>query len=714
MQFIYFIKLVMQYFNDKVLNNALVEILKIQVYEIIKFTLCQNSCCGSIFTFSSFFVQFCPYLCKRCRAGSGLPHGRFLFSSISSGSSISKTASNLAVLGQVEGSNLLGLLNLLLVGLDLALELVDESLHALVVLLILVTSEGQLLDGPLSLAEVLQDVSVASALSVKLRLQLTDAGLHLDHGLPASLEGIDLGLVSTGAGVLALGLQQLLVLLEGHSQLLLASEFISKTSSINHSPGSLLLGQSGLVGHLIEVALELVVLRLQLPSGSSNGLVDIGEVSKVLVGVSQLLLGSTSLSVGSLQQSAGLLEAVLHGGGLAVGGDLGVGSGGLGLGLGVNLDLGISDLELVLLDGVLGLSTAGNGVLQSKSEVTRVSLQLLLHSESFSLTLGLGLKGRLHGVESLGLVLANHGKLLVLLSNSALNLGLDLSELHLASQDLVLLLLQGALGLLKSRLELHLLGLEPLADFVNLMDGASSLSDLVHNVLDLIGQSLVLTSDLLKLENSLLVGRLDLEQFGGSISCLLLADIKIKGKTVNLSLHLSNGLVKLLGLPLHGSVDNLGLVEVGGHLGDLGLDLALGLLNLGQLSLEVVNSGLGVPGSQLHLGHLQFLSLSNSIGLVLLSHSIGITLGLGIESEDIVTSSNLLIKSLLGEVKFVFQVSVLAQQKLPLSGLIVTESLDVIELSSQGSLGLGKHVEVVLKISNNAEKFTILVGNLVL
>merc|ERR1711982_131402 len=138
--------------------------------------------------------------------------------------------------------------------------------------------------------------SVLPALSVKLRLQLTDAGLHLDHGLPASLEGVDLGLVSTGAGVLALGLQQLLVLLEGHGQLLPASEFISKTSSINHSSGGLLLGQSGLVGHLIEVTLELVVLRLQLPSGSSNGLVDIGEVSEVLVGVSQFLLGSTSLS----------------------------------------------------------------------------------------------------------------------------------------------------------------------------------------------------------------------------------------------------------------------------------------------------------------------------------------------------------------------------------------------------------------------------------
>merc|ERR1719420_1375053 len=57
MQFIYFIKLeIMQYFNDKVSNNAHVEILKIQVYKILKFTLCQNSCCGSIFTFSSFFA----------------------------------------------------------------------------------------------------------------------------------------------------------------------------------------------------------------------------------------------------------------------------------------------------------------------------------------------------------------------------------------------------------------------------------------------------------------------------------------------------------------------------------------------------------------------------------------------------------------------------------------------------------------------------------
>merc|ERR1719270_3209969 len=310
----------------------------------------------------------------------------------------------------------------------------------------------------------------------------------------------------------------------------------------------------------------------------------------------------------------------------------------------------------------------------------------------------------------------DHRKLLVLLGDSSLNLGLDLGELHLASQDLVLLLLQGGLSLLQGRLELHLLGLEPLADFVNLVDGATSLSDLVHDVLDLIGQGLVLTSNLLKLEHSLLIGRLDLEQFRRSISGLLLADIKIEGKTINLALHFSNGLVELLGLPLHGSVDNLGLVKVGGHLGDLSLDLALGLLNLGQLGIEVVNGslGLGISCRQLHLGHFQFLSLCHSISLVLLSHGSSVSFSLGIESEDVVTTSSLFIKSLLGEVKFMLQVSVFAQQKLSLSSLVVTQSLDVIELSSQGSLGLGQHIKVVLQVSNNTEKFTIFVCNLVL
>merc|ERR550517_1200882 len=53
------------------------------------------------------------------RLGAGLPHCHCLLIGISAGLSISQGACHLAVLGQVEGGDLLGLLNLLLVGLTL-------------------------------------------------------------------------------------------------------------------------------------------------------------------------------------------------------------------------------------------------------------------------------------------------------------------------------------------------------------------------------------------------------------------------------------------------------------------------------------------------------------------------------------------------------------------------------------------------------------------
>ena len=53
-------------------------------------------------------------------------------------------------LGQVEGGDLLGLLDLLLVGLDLGLQLGGEVGHPVLVLLVLTGGEGELLDLALS------------------------------------------------------------------------------------------------------------------------------------------------------------------------------------------------------------------------------------------------------------------------------------------------------------------------------------------------------------------------------------------------------------------------------------------------------------------------------------------------------------------------------------------------------------------------------------
>merc|ERR1712192_279992 len=330
------------------------------------------------------------------RLGPGLPHCKCLLIGISAGLSITKGACHLAVLGKVERCDLLGLLDLLLVGLHLALQLVNEGLHPLVVLAVLVAGKGQLLDGPLGLAEVLGDVSEAPGLSVQLGFELTDAGLHLDHGLPASLQGVHLGLIGTGCGVLALGLKKLLVLLKVHGELLLTAELIGKTGSVHHSMGGLILGQPRLVGHLVQVAVQLAKLTLQLPLGGSDGLVDVGQVSQSLVGVSELLLSSATLTISSLEESTSLLEAVGNGSSPAVSGDLGIGSSRLGSGLLVDLKLGIAHLQAVLLDGGLGLGVASNGVLKGQTKVASVSLELLLHPESLSLALGLSLKGNLH------------------------------------------------------------------------------------------------------------------------------------------------------------------------------------------------------------------------------------------------------------------------------------------------------------------------------
>merc|ERR1719178_455032 len=355
-------------------------------------------------------------------------------------------------------------------------------------------------------------------------------------------------------------------------------------------------------------------------------------------------------------------------------------------------------------------------MLEGQSKVSSVSLKLLLHPESLSLALGLSLKGNLHGVESLGLGLLHEDEFLLLLSKTTLNLLPDGVELQLAPQHLILLLLKGGLGLLQGRLKLELLGLKALPDFVNLVDGASALADLVHDILDLVGESLVLPADFLQLEHGLLVGRLNLEQLRGGVASLLLADIEVVGQAINLALPLADDLVKLLGLPLHGGIEDLGLVQAVGHVVALRGNLALGLLNLGQLCVQVVNGSLSLSqtSGELHPGHLKLLTLGDSVGLVLLAPALGLSLSLGTEPQGVLTAGSLLVKGLTCSIKLVLQVPVFAKEQTPLAGLVVAQSLDIVELGSQGSLLLGQDVQVVVKVSNDAEKVRVLNGNLVL
>merc|ERR1719150_148233 len=256
---------------------------------------------------------------------------------------------HLAVLGQVEGGDLLGLLDLLLVGLDLALQLVNETLHALVVLLVLVRSEGELLDGPLRLPEILLSIAQSAGLSIHLGLQLPDAGLHLVHGLLSALQSVHLGLVHSGLQVLDLSLHHLLVPFELGGEVLLGAELLGQPGSVNHGAASLLLGESRLVSHLVKISIHIVDLILQLPLSSGQRLVGVGGVGDLLVGVGEVLLQLPPGPVRLLQQTARLLQRVLGSVRLPLGQDKRLLSSRLHAGLLLQLQLSISDLSLVLL-----------------------------------------------------------------------------------------------------------------------------------------------------------------------------------------------------------------------------------------------------------------------------------------------------------------------------------------------------------------------------
>merc|ERR1712072_207804 len=134
---------------------------------------------------------------NRASTAFGLQLAQSLFIQVGSLLSFSQVGLCLAELGQVHGSNLFSLLDLLLVRLNLGLELVNQSLHALVVLAVFIRRVGKLLDPALRLAQVLGGIRETAVFGVKLGLQLTDASLHLVHSFLASLQSVGLGLIQT-------------------------------------------------------------------------------------------------------------------------------------------------------------------------------------------------------------------------------------------------------------------------------------------------------------------------------------------------------------------------------------------------------------------------------------------------------------------------------------------------------------------------------------
>merc|ERR1712002_292233 len=237
--------------------------------------------------------------------------GECLLVNIRSFSASSEVRLDLAVLGQVESSDLLSLLDLLLVGLDLALELVNQTLHSLVVLPVLILLVSQFLDVSFRLSQVLLSIIAPSVFNIKLRLKFADTSLHLGDGLLSTLESVLLSLINPVGSVLNLCFQELLVPLQSHGHFLFSTKFIRESGSIDHGTLGFLFRHSSLTDHLIKIMSHGGHLLLTLHLGSSNCLVLTGLRTEVLISICQLRLHKTSVPVCLIQQCTRLLQGIL-------------------------------------------------------------------------------------------------------------------------------------------------------------------------------------------------------------------------------------------------------------------------------------------------------------------------------------------------------------------------------------------------------------------
>ena len=95
---------------------------------------------------------------------------------------------------------------------------------------------------------------------------------------------------------------------------------------------------------------------------------------------------------------------------------------------------------------LLGFSSLPIGVAQLDLHLIEISLHLLPDSHGIIPAAGLSIQGRLHGFHN-ALVVAFHLlQLLILLSQPAIDLSLDLSKLQLDAEDFRFLMLQRGLG----------------------------------------------------------------------------------------------------------------------------------------------------------------------------------------------------------------------------------------------------------------------------
>merc|ERR1719400_1827635 len=583
---------------------------------------------------------------------------------------------SLAELGKVEGGDLLGLLDLLLVGLDLALELGGELGHAVLVLLVLTLGEGELLG----------------------------LALELGHGSLASLEGGVLSIRQSSLELTESIIKRVLASSKSRDVLLLGAELISQAGGINHGLLGLLLSILGSNKHTVNLSLESVDAGLELALAGHVTAVDGLHVVDGTTSIRDVILELSDSTASSIKKSLALLHLAREGGRLALrDADL---LNNLGLGASLILESldGLAELGLVSLDGLQTLRVSLVGVVQTNLKLVDLSLELLLDAEALTLGPLLGLNGGSEGLHGAGVVLPGVVELLLLLSHAPVNLLPDIGELKLGAEHSVLLHLKSGLSLLKSTLELLLLLLKHAALFVESMDGAATLTELVKEILDFISEVLVLPLDNIELLKGLLLGSLEAEQLRAVVAALVLGGSDLCSEISSLGLPLTKNLVEVLGALLSDQRSGVDTLVLHGDVIKISGESALGLLSIGNLGGQDIHELLILHnlGLELVAGALKLLNATHALSLKAGLPQLDLSLGLGQSLKGIRLPHGLILKLLPQVLEVSGHHLVLGEQGGAVLSLSISKSLGVLQLGGDGDLGLVHVGNGILELLNLA------------
>merc|ERR1719245_1857137 len=249
-----------------------------------------------------------------------------------------------------------------------------------------------------------------------------------------------------------------------------------------------------------------------------------------------------------------------------------------------------------------------------------------------------------------------------------------------------------------------------MALFVELVNGASSVSQLVKKVLDFISKILVFSLYNIKLFHGFIPGCLKTEELAVVVSAFLLAGINFCSNIIGLCLPFTDNLVKVLATSFSDDCSSVDTLVFKLEVFEFSLKTVFSLFGAGNLLVEGVDGFFSLiqTSAKFLSSSFQFFDMSQSFGFVLGSPQLHFSGGLGQSFKGIRFLLVLFINLLLQVFKLSSHVLEFAEKGCTISSFAISKSLGIFQLGGKRNFGFSKRCNSIFSFFDLAAKVLVL------